>query len=533
MLNSNSTIKNLLEPPGASERILVVRKEYLTDYQKELLEYRRCYDGQLFDEIARRYPWGQQMDSSGRDIERREWKPRFIPDVAKELAQTLASYLTGKDKFPSITLTSTEPLFEGLETDPQAEDTVSAAERAQSLALNTFVRDLLEMTDFQTKVALALEKSLVNEEQPVLIRFYGGRLWLTMPERVWCDWEYSEEDPTRVSVFKERWFFKRPGVKDKDGKDVIFIFRRTIDDKMWIEEEIPIIVDEHGNEKPGTPEILFEKPHGFDFCPFGLLPGIDESSIYAGVALGNIKGYIESYNDVHCGTYDNMKPQWVTLTKSGEPSLAAGADGEDDEPLVRGRLWSLNADSIQSFANQVAGYEIGEKINNTERADIRRAAHVVDIPADTELSGRAIELLFGPQYAYIDRWRGAVEKSLKDLVIKILQAAVAHLSRLVIGPGTPRPGPIKAESIIVTLDWGQMLPVTPESIGLELDNVTRAVDAGLMSKKRAQEYTLPLFGVEDVEGERAQLAQEKEERDQADLMLADAAFNLRREEYNG
>lgn len=530
----NQDIQTLLEPPGAAERVLKIRDEYLTPYQKDLLKYRKCYQGKLFDELSRLYPWGTQM-SGDRDIERREWIPRFIPSIAKELAQTLASYLTGKDKFPSITLATTVPPFGALPIDPAAEDKEAAQARAQNLALNKFVRDVLEQADFQTQVANALEQALVMEEQPVLTRFYGGRIWVTMPDRVWCTWEYSDKDPCKITVFKERWFFTRPGEKDEYGRDRVWLFRRTIDERTWLEEEVPIIVDKDRNERPGTPEIVFQGKHGFNYCPCSIVPGIERKSIYADEVMGNIKGYIESYNDVHCGVYSNSQPQWVTLSKdTTDDAYAAARPGadEDEEPLVRGRLWRIKADSIQSFANQTAGYEMAEKINQAEKSDIRTGAHIVDIPMDTELSGKAIMLLFGPQYAFIDRWRGAVEKALRDLIVKVILAAAAHIGKLLVGPDTAAPKGLRAENLIITLDWGQMVPVTPESVSLELENVIRAKDAGLLSEESAQEYILPLFGREDIEGERERLAKEKAQKQEDDLALAEAAFKLSQNKEN-
>lgn len=535
-----------LEAPGANARQLVIKKEYLTPFQKEILEYQACYDGRLFDDKKRKYPWGQQYDPDrDLDIERDQWIPRFIPGLAKELVQTLSSYLTGRDKFPSIRAASKEPLFQGLEIEkPEEQEGTEPPEpeelqrRAQEKALNQFVSELLgsDQADFNSQVSAALDKALVKGESVVLTRFYGGRVWLTLPDREWCNWTFDQKDPTKIVRFTETWFFTRPGKKDPAGNDQVYLFRRTIDQATWLEEEIPLIKRQgEDKESLGPSVITFSAPHGFDFCPVTIFESVDCRSIYADEMLCNIRGYIESYNDVHCGTFDNMRPQWVALRKAAEASYAAqkaarpGGEDDDEQPLVKGRLWNLSADSIQSFANQTAGYEMGNLILAAEKGEIRGQAKIIDIPPDTDLSGRALVMLFGPQYAAIDRWRNRCEKAFRDLILKIIKAALSRLSELVIGPDIPTPTAAKNLQLKISLDWGQLIPVTPEIVSAELDNVTRAVDACLLSQKTAQEYTLPLFHVEDIECEREQIEREKAERAAAEMEIAAANFESMKE----
>jgi hypothetical protein len=246
--------------------------------------------------------------------------------------------------------------------------------------------------------------------------------------------------------------------------------------------------------------------------------------------LTNIRGYIESYNDVHCGTFDNMRPQWVALRKAAEASYAAqkaarpGGEDEEEEPLKKGRLWNISADSVQSFANQTAGYEMGNLILASEKGEIRGQAKIIDIPPDTDLSGRALVMLFGPQYAAIDRWRNRCEKAFRDLILKIIKAAFSRLSELAIGPDTPAPKAAKAAQIKITLDWGQLIPITPDVVSAELDNVIRAIDSCLLSTETAQEYVLPLFHVDDPECEREKIEREKAERAANEMAIASANF---------
>lgn len=529
----SSDLHALLTPPGKGERNIILKKEFMTKTQERLLSYQKCYEGKLFDEECRRYPWGQQMDFFGNEISQDRWKPQYMPSIARELVETVSAYLTGKDKFPSVTVeASSEIPFSDLpepsETESTEENDESPAEEAQEDALSSFVRCLLEHSCFEEKTADALDAMLIKGKQPLLIRIYGGRTWLTVPDSTWCSWDYDEDDPAILTHYQEAFFFTRAGDVTKEGQLIEYLYLRQVDAERWYEAEIPLEKDLNGKLSLGEPVVLFDEDHGFDFCPVALFETDTGDGLYANEVLENIRGYIKGYNNVNCGIEENMRPQWVLLKDTNERNLAAGTPGGgEEEPLRRGRLWQLRGSSIQSFANQTAGYEMASAtIKDGGRAELRQAAHVIDIPPGTELSGRALLMMFAPQYASIDRLRARVTKAIEDLIQKIVRAAMTRLAELKFKQPIPLPAVSTLEGLQVSLDWGQLMPITPDVVKEELSNVIEMISNELMSQESAQAYMLPFFHIKDIDGERRKIAAEKEAKQQTELAMAKAAFDM-------
>lgn len=518
-------VKELMQAAqGTGCRQIIIKQELLSEKQKCYLKWQRCYEGKLFDDHSRTYKWGTQADFHGNEIDRDRWKPLYVPSIAKDMVKTLSSYLVGKDKFPTINITSPEHCFEALEIPPGYENDKAAGQaKAQGEALRVWARAVLDQVDMVDVVRNALREALVKEDSAVLVRYFGGYMWATVPDRTWCSWSYSEKDGKTLDRFTEMFFFKRHGVTNEDGSDKEFVFFRQLTATDWIEHEIPLEPRGDGKTGLGTPIVIFDGPHGFDFCPVTAYENVDCESIYANEVLENIKGHIEGCNDVKAGIRKNAQPQWVLLKESGDSGMMAGMPGADeDSPLKSGKLWELEGRSVQSFANGTDGYEMAVKDLENERFEIRSSANIIDIPADNEQSGRALALRLSPHYSAIDQLRGSIERSIKETVTKVLKGAMTRIKDLVLDDGIPRPRQLK--TFTVSLDWGGLMPVTPEVIKQELENMQMLKDLGYMSQKSGMEYSLPLVNIDDIDAEMRQLDIEREKSEENAARLAEAAF---------
>lgn len=505
---------------GQKSRQILIKNNWLTKKQKDYLAWEACYKGALFSESTRLHPWG----TKGPYVDRNQWIPIFIPSIAKDMVKTLSSYIVGRDKFPCINVTSTSKnLFKNLETPAGYEaGSDEGQQKAQAYALQKFANAVINQVELSAAVRRVLRQLLVKEDAAMVLRFFAGNMYAHVPDRTWSSWEYQEDNPKVLSVYREMYFFTREGEQRKDGQPQEYLFYREITETDWVDQEIPLVEKTANGTGLGDPVVVFNTPHGFGVCPVIIYENTDRQSIYADEVLANIKGYIEYCNDLKAGIAQNMDPQWVALKGEEEGPMPAMPGEEDEAPLERGKLWEIKAKSIQSFSNGTEGYEMALKDCDKQRYEIRASANIIDIPEDNEQSGRALALRLSPQYAAIDDLRGSIEKSLKETVEKLLTCAMTRAGDLSLAEDVPIP--TKLEGIKVSLDWGGLMPVTPEIVGQEAENIALIEQAGYMSKKSARAYMLPLVNVEDIEAETRQIEIERQEQEQNAASLAEAAF---------
>lgn len=520
-----AALASLVSVRTGAAREIIPPPNGLSPFQKELQERRDCYEGKLFNEDCRRIPWGQRYDSLGREIDRKRWKPVVKPAIAKVIAKTRQAYLVGADRFPSISLvTKDKAPFAGLAPLEKVENPELAASLAQKRALQCYLDALMTEARFQQTVEDAVLKALIQKEQPVLLRFYGGLPYFTLPDRMWCDWGYSEKNPRQLAWFEERFFFKRK-VK---GKDATFFYKRRIDASLWSEWEVEITdktkLNEEGELEMPAPMVSIA--HGLGFVPVTII-ALSES-VFADEMICNIKGYIEYRNNIMTGVSGNMDPQRVLLRKPSDspPPVSGPGDGEDDELLERGSLWELEGDSIQSFANDTEGYKVAQIDIAEAKDDLMQAGAVIQIPADNEQSGKALALRMAPQFSQAQRDRSDIGFGIAEMADQL----VAGADKVALNLDCDIPTSLT--DFTVQLDWGQLLPVTPEMIKLELENVDLATGGGqkMLSTRSGRRYTMPYFAVEDISEEEEQIEREEAEARELQVGMVDAAFERKSKE---
>lgn len=512
----------------AEERCPKVKQGTISDYQETLLEYEKCYKGQLYHDDNRCYPWGQKYDPISKSpVPRELWKPQFMPQVGRELVDTQTANLVGKDRFPSIKVTSSKPLFKNLPTPEPAEGDDSTPEqrqeRAQAKALQAWADYVLGLAELSRLAVNAVRWGLVRGEEPMLLRVHGKKPRLAVRNRTWCSWGYHNDDPDTLTWYKEAYFFQRK-TPDNQGviKDKWFLFLRQINDTLWLEQEYSVEVDGNGHESFGLATVLRDDRHNLGFVPVSIYATPDGQSMYSNGVLENVKEHIEGYNDHRAGMLKNMQPQWVKLNDSSERALAIANPGQKQAPLRPGELWELEGKSIASFSNQVEGYIAAGDMLDKEHQTMRASGGIIDIPPDNEQSGRALVLRLAPQFSSTDTQRTSFGAGIVDTADKTLKASLQYKEAIKYPPELAIPDSL--EGVVISLDWGNLLPVTPEVVAEEITNVKEMRSERFMSRQTAQEYLLPLFNVDDIAAERARLAAEAAEEMEQQLALADAAF---------
>lgn len=524
----DNTLLKLVRVEG-EERCPKVKPGTLSDFQEQLLEYDKCYKGQLFDDDNRIYEWGRRYDPVTKSpIPRELWRPSFMPQTGRELVDTQTANLVGKDKFPAIRVTSAKQLFptlplpdaeEGDESTPEQRQ-----ERAQGKALQAFADKVLSLAELPRQAVEAVRRGLVRGEEPLLLRVHGKKPRLTVRNRTWCSWGHKPDDPDTLAWYREAYFFQRK-VADAQGvlKDTWFLFLRQINDQVWLEQEYAIETNDQGQETFGPAVELRNDKHQLGYVPVSIYATPDRHSMFANGVLENVKNHIEGYNDRRAGTLKNMQPQWVALKDNGTSGadLALGSPGKKKAPLRPGELWELEAKSVASFSNQVEGFTAAGEMLEKEHQTMRASAGILDIPPDNEQSGRALILRLAPQFSSTDNLRTSFGPGIIDTVRKTLEASLKHQAAIDFGPELALPSSL--EGIEISVDWGQLLPITPEVVAEEITNVQSMRDMRLMSRQTAMEYLLPLFGIDDIASEQARLAAEAAEEMEQQLALAEAA----------
>lgn len=511
-------------------RKIYAEEDNLTDKQKMFIEWDRCYKGELFKSPKRKYPWGSKTTPLGTPVNPDMWKPIYVPSIAKDMVTTMASYIVGTDKFCSINVTTTEvDLFEALDIPlGYEEDEDAGRAKAQAEALQKFVTAILEQADIQGAVSNVLEQALPKGDGAMLVRYWGNRMWYTVPNRTWAHWVFSQEDPSDINSYNELYFFKRDGDLDENGDKQKYIFLREIDETNWREYEIPLIRDKHGTSqlKMGDPKTLFDAPHHMGSCPVVAYENTNKCSVFENEIMENIRAYIEYKNDIKAGIRKNMNPQWVLMKDSDQDSqmraALPGGGNDKKKPLTQGKLWELAGKSIQSFANGTEGFEMAMKDSENDRFEIRASANIIDIPDDNEQSGKALALRLAPHYSKIDRLRGGIGKAIKTTVRKTLDGAMYRRESLDLGEDVHIPK--KLGGYRISLDWGSLMPVTPEMIKEETANIREMDDAGYISKKSGAGYLLPLVNIEDPDAESRQIELERKKNEENQVAMAEAAF---------
>lgn len=500
--------REIIPPPGG-----------YSDFQKQLIKYRECYRSKLLDDECRRTTWGERYDDLGRRIDRKNWKPLVRPAIGKILVHTQHAYLVGADKFPAISLvTQDEEPFPGLPPLEKVDDPALAASMAQKRALQTFLDELMKSARLKDAIEDAVLEALILKDQPLILRFYDGLPYYTVPDRLWCDWGFQKRRPRELEWFEERYFFKR-----KVGKqDKTFYYLRHIDTTDWKVWEVEINdetkLNDEGELDLGEPIESFA--HGFGFVPVSLFSF--KSSIFADEMVENIKGYIEYRNDLMAGVSGNMDPQRTLLTKPGGPRPMGRPGDEEKAPLERGALWELEGDSIQSFSNDTEGYKVAQTDLADAKDDLYQAARILMIPADNEQSGKALAIRSGPQISETMRLRTDVGYGMVDSVDKLVKGSAKVKLKVDVE------APPALTQFTVQLDWGQLLPMTPEDIQTELENAQNASGGTggkqLLSERTAKRYIGPYFNVEDQAEEDEQIEKEQAAAQQQQLDLQSAAF---------
>lgn len=512
----------LVQVQAPQSREIIPPPTGYSKFQEQLIQYRKCYKTELFDEDCRRVPWGQRYDDLGRQIDRKNWKPVVKPSIGKIMVHTQQAYLVGADKFPSISLVSKDEIpYPGLDPLVDVNDPELAASLAQKRELQTFLDDLLKAARLQDLVEDAVLEGLTLKEQPILLRFYDGYPYYTLPDRLWCDWGYFERNPRELEWFEEKFFFKRK----VQGKEKTFLYKKRIDSVSWAEWELEITDETKPNDQGefefGTP--IYTVDHKLGFTPVSIVKF--KASMFADEVIDNVKGYIEYRNNIMAGVSGNMDPQRVLLTKPKGPGTAGRPIEDDNEPLEKNALWELEGDSIQSFANDTEGYKVAQTDIAESKDDLYQAARILVIPPDNEQSGKALMVRLAPQIAENMRHRSDLGYALVDIVEKLVKGALKVRLKM---PDLNVPTALN--NFTVQLDWGQILPVTPESIQVEIQNVDAAVVGGYLSKRTARRYIAPFFNVEDIAEEEEQIEKEQMEAQQQQLDMQAAAFEMQNKE---
>jgi hypothetical protein len=522
---------------------IVIKASGMNEEQREIQRYQDTYKGSLFRPKTQREertqkPWGTKFDAKGNPVPQSQWKPLYIPSIAKWIVSFHTSKLFSEDAFPDIKAASDSPdIYTNLQLPSDAEDKEAARKQAANDELQKVLTALLEQVEIQDLCQDASDDALVQGFIPILFSVWDSEIYAERLDRKWTKIEYDPKRPKVIILLREQYILKEC---DERGREREYLYRREIDQTTWREWKALI-------EDPGKLPILTSRHltedfvHDLGFVPVVKMCAPKDQSIFADEISDNIEGLIRYDNNISHSITKNLDPQRYMLVDSNGSELEmddvenlAGED-EGSEVLESGTLWPLKAKSVGDFSTQ-GSHETALKDLDSKVLQILESCHVVRVPNDNDQSGVALDLRLEPAKAYINKLRVSMgRKGLVEICHMVLAIALRlqELGQFIKLPTDVQlPKNISNNTFKITLDWGDIIPVSEKSKADAIFNAKTAKESGFISNKSAMRYVASFFGIEDLEAEQELIDLEREQNQSQAMMAQNNQFQIKKGEFN-
>lgn len=503
------------DPSGDNQmRRIIVKLHGLPPEIQALETYERCYTNKLF--VERGGSWSREY-SQGSYIPPNARKPDFQDPIGKEIIDSIAAFVFGSDKFPSIAIKVTKDIYPDVDLIQNAinkgeldEEKVKGMKEPEKKRLkirlcNEEVQRLVSGICTQALLNLpmleATRYALIMGHSIVVLKIVEGVFYLEVIN--YKNVRNLEMDPLRPDIiigFSEMYMFEDDDPANKSRKK-LYWNRRDFTDKEEINYH-PIPVD----EVRGLPEHMsWQKDskksvkHDLGYCPAVLFEAPQGRSVFDG-QVDNIQSYVYLTNNLMSGVNRDMMPQWAALFDE------AGAMNADNfAPKRRGEIVAMNGvKSFTAITPGFQGYDSAMRLRKDLKTDIMKACRINDLGKMNEASGSALTIRLSPTIDAIGEYQICFgDKGLLKLIEMILKTCI-HFENigkdvLVRNDALIPTEEAKKAHFIVQLDFGPVMPVTEEMILAAVTNSLTAYKGGLIDLEHAVRHIAPYFNIVDTE----------------------------------
>lgn len=498
--------------PDELMRNIIIKLNGLSSEQRILEDYERCYSCQLFDD--RNFSWDMTHSKmTGEYIPQEYRKPLYHDPVAKEIVDTIASFIFGTDKFPSIVFKAFQDLYpnhdliqRAIDNGELKEEKVKNLNEAQlkklkiklsNQQIQKFSSGILNAAFLNQYMLDAARKALTIGRSIVVPKLIDGVFYFEVINYKFVkNMEMHERIPDKIVSFSEFYAFEAPDPK-KPTETSVFWSRRDFTEK----EEITYFPIKESEYKglPETWKWTKDKnksyEHNLGYCPAILMSSPNNRSILHG-QIDNIRQLVYLTNNIYVGMRQNMDPQWVGLF--GEESVLNDANFS---AKMKGGIWAFTGvKDVKPLTSNFNGYDSARQLRKELKSDIMKACRVEDIPVSNQQSRAALVTRMSPTLDAIGEYQVCFgDRGLMKICEMVMNMAIQVTQRgeeILIRNDTIVP---ESDKFICSLGWGQKTPITEDDIMKAITNSLTAYKGGLVDLEHAVNRIAPFFNVVDVE----------------------------------
>ena len=506
-----------------------IRATGLNPQQKVWYDRDRCYRSALWDDRPKENKWSRKYNDYGGYVPKDKRVPEYIDPIGQEIIEDLASTVAAEGKFPAIQLTANADVFSGkspadtdnIVGDQDAGQNKEALEEVNA-KLQALMQALAASVKLQQRFLTAVKRGLVIESSILVFKLKKGRPCLDVIDRTFLqDLKMDPDRPGWVQTLTEQYVYEDTNTSLKDGKPVLYWYRRIIDgqfDRIW--ERVP--ADENGGHPKLWPQPTEQVEHSLGFCPAVICTN-EHESVFSGPTVGNIQNYVEMEAETDCTLQANQDPQPYDLNDSpAMPSQKPGGGGGHTPVMQYGEgIFKLYGKAVGMLQADMAGVTIGIARGQQKRQQIKDNAHVIEVlPDDNQQSGVAITNRFTPKLNYLATLRTNIGECLENLIAMMLAVLVEYTKRgekVFLKSQQDLQIPISTE-ITVTLVWPEMMPKTTANQTETIAMLSLAEQQKYLSHETVATLVHQTIGIDDTETELDRI--EKEQTEAAEKSVA-------------
>lgn len=426
------------------------------------------YENRQYDHLQ---PWQDKCDFDGNHMSIYERKPSINAGLATIVCQRVASKLVGKSHFPSFKV--------------EGDDNT-----------NEYLRFILKASNLQYNLLEPVRR--MGAAGSCLVRYYfvEGKIQIEHYLSKYCYPVFNSVGELESVTI--RYVTQIDDETNEKGEPVYRWFQLKLTETSDIEYNNPLYKEK---EAPRF-SVVSEVTHSLGFVQAewlriakvnGQVDG--PSLIYDGLDFFDSINYSLSQSDKAVAY--NQDPQ-LLLNKIDEESVAS---------LIKSAAkgWNLGSEGDARFLEAgMSGVETALEFRDKVKLAMTDLTRVALMDPDKMVahatSGKALEILSGPFVDLIQEIQSPVEESIKNILVKM---AVTNLVIIQRGgqPAVTIPLGFAPSSLIVTVTWPPIFPMTMEDLQKKVAIAVSASSGNIISRETATRYIAKEFGVEDIEDE--------------------------------
>lgn len=471
-----------------------------------------------------------------------ERAPCVVYPIVKMAIDSNGDLLLGEGRFPVVKV-------EGMEGE-------------QADQFEQLVTRIIQNSSFRAGAREVFAEAQAVGSSCAVFGVRGGRLRIETVSATWSTPTFDRDDAV-TSVIVQYPYLDIEKQPDGTKKVVCKIYRRVIDaasDTTFF----PVLAPEDGTDPKGfTPDPEKSVSHALGFCPvlwYAHAKGCAAFNDFDGKAihrqlLDEIRALDFALSQRHRAALYAGDPQWTEIGvptlgfnptgdgsavrvempgstygrpgEAGTSSYISGTPGQKARKKSPGDVWqypTADASKVKVTLHTLPGDALTAIDNHAKdlKAKIAEALGVVvmdlaSMPAESRLSGTALETFRAPQLARVDYYR-------EDFGDHWFSPALGMLMRIGIEASVPIEGLELVSSLAakstwswtappLRLTWGDYFKPSGEEEELIVRGAGEGITAGFLTPAKAAERVANIYGIKDMDKYLVELQKHVEEQD--------------------